>query len=454
MTVTTSTATTGNIHLAPGFAPVGTYSATARATDTGGSFNDKTFTITVTDGGQDRAPVLAQPADMTVDEGATADQGITATDPDGDALTLSKLAGPLFMTVLTVNPFPPTSTGNIHLAPGFADAGTYSATVVASDGVLTDSKSFTILVNSVCSGQPEANPGGPYQGFVNVPIEFDGSGSFDPNGGALTFAWDFGDGGTAAGVMPVHSYTALGIYTVALTVTGECGSSTGTTTAEIRQACDAFAFTRGGNRTIRLNSGRPRACVQIEPQAGCYRNEDVVLSSIVMKYTGGTVTEIHAISDKTVVDSDTNGDGIAEITACFRKEDLRQLFSGLPGGESDPIVALEGDLTTGGRFQTTLELRVISGGGSTVATVSPNPFNPAGTLTFTTARPGRVTVDLFDVGGRLVRTILDEPSLAAGVHEVRVDGRGQRGESLASGIYFIRGVSAEGEFRKRIAILK
>jgi hypothetical protein len=115
---------------------------------------------------------------------------------------------------------------------------------------------------------------------------------------------------------------------------------------------------------------------------------------------------------------------------------------------------LEGDLTTGGRFQTTLELRVISGGGTSAATVSPNPFNPAGTLTFTTARPGRAKVELFDVAGRLVRTILDEPSLGAGVHEVRIEGRGQRGESLASGIYFIRGVSAEGEFTTTIAILK
>jgi PKD repeat protein len=450
MTVTTTSLTTGNIHVAPGFSDAGVSSATVRASD-GSLSADRGFSINVCDGCA-RPPVLAQPANMTVAEGATADQAVFASDPDGDAITLTA-NGPIFMTFTTF-PSAGTATGHIHLAPGFADGGTYSATVVASDGVLTDSKSFTILVNSVCSGQPEANPGGPYQGFVNVPIEFDGSGSFDPSGAPLTFAWDFGDGATAAGVMPVHTYTALGIYSVVLTVTGECGASTGSTTAEIRPSCDALAFTRGGNRTIRLNSGRPTACAQIEPQGGCYRNEDVILSSVVMKYTGGAVTEIRAISDKTTVDSDTNGDGIAEITACFRKEDLRQLFSGLPGGESNPIVGLEGDLTTGGRFQTTLELRVISGGGTSAATVSPNPFNPAGTLTFTTARPGRAKVELFDVAGRLVRTILDEPSLGAGVHEVRIEGRGQRGESLASGIYFIRGVSAEGEFTTTIAILK
>src|SRR5439155_26031534 len=103
--------------------------------------------------------------------------------------------------------------------------------------------------------------------------------------------------------------------------------------------------------------------------------------------------------DRSEIDSDRNGDGISEITACFRKEDLRQLFSGLPAGESAPTVTLEGDLTTGGRFRTTVELRVISSGGGLAASVSPNPFNPAATLTFTTARAGFAKVDLFYIGG-------------------------------------------------------
>src|SRR6267143_4466428 len=81
------------------------------------------------------------------------------------------------------------------------------------------------------------------------------------------------------------------------------------------------------------------------------------------------------------------------------------------------------------------------------------------TLAFTAARTsparaGRAKVELFDTSGRLVRTILDEGSLAPGVHEVRIEGRGPRGESLASGIYFIRGISIDGEFTKTIAILK
>jgi len=65
---------------------------------------------------------------------------------------------------------------------------------------------------------PTANPGGPYLGAINTAITFDGSGSSDPDGDLLTYAWAFGDGGSATGAMPVHSYTAVGVYDLCLTV--------------------------------------------------------------------------------------------------------------------------------------------------------------------------------------------------------------------------------------------
>ena len=55
-------------------------------------------------------------------------------------------------------------------------------------------------------------------GQAPVSITFDASGSSDPDGDALTFAWDFGDGATAQGQQVVHTYTAFGDYDVTLTV--------------------------------------------------------------------------------------------------------------------------------------------------------------------------------------------------------------------------------------------
>src|SRR5439155_1347984 len=98
------------------------------------------------------APNLAQPSNMTVNEGATANQAISATDPDGNPVTFSKTSGPTFETVTTTSPGTGTGTGNIALAPGFSDSGTYSSTVTATDNgtpALSNSKSFTITVNNV-----------------------------------------------------------------------------------------------------------------------------------------------------------------------------------------------------------------------------------------------------------------------------------------------------------------
>src|SRR5437867_8191108 len=136
MTVSTSTAKIGNIHLAPGFTDAGTYAATVTASD-GSLTNSKTLTITVNNVNQ--APTLNAIANMTVNENATADQAITGSDPDGDPLTFTKTAGPTFMTVSTTN----GTTGSIHLAPGFTDAGIYAATITASNGLQTNRRTMT-----------------------------------------------------------------------------------------------------------------------------------------------------------------------------------------------------------------------------------------------------------------------------------------------------------------------
>src|SRR5256712_14186708 len=92
-----------------------------------GGTDSKSLTVTVNN--VNRNPVLAQPANMTVNEGATANQTLTATDADGQALTFTKAAGPTYATVTTTTPGTGTGTGNIALAPGFSDAGTATASM-------------------------------------------------------------------------------------------------------------------------------------------------------------------------------------------------------------------------------------------------------------------------------------------------------------------------------------
>jgi len=100
------------------------------------------------------------------------------------------------------------------------------------------------------------------------------------------------------------------------------------------------------------------------------------------------------------------------------------------------------------------KVRVDRGGEHRTSSVAPNPFNPSGVLAFTTERPGRVRVRMFDLHGRLVRTLMETPLLPAGEHEVRIDGWGERGEVLPSGVYFYQVDSPGGTVTGHFAILK
>jgi PKD repeat protein len=458
MTVTTTSPTTGNIHLAPSASePVGTSTATVTASD-GALSSSRSFTITICAGCI--APVLDPIPNMTVDEGMTADQAITAHDATGQPLLFSKASGPLFVTVTTTAPGLGDATGNVHLAPTFADAGTHMVTVTVSNGSLIDSKSFVVTVRDV-NRCPVAQPGGPYLGLVSVPVSFNGSASSDPDGDPLGYAWDFdaSDGITvdATGAVAGHAYATTGTFTVTLTVTDNGGgvpaqicSRSATTTATIEEACPATVF--NGYDTIRLGSGKPFWFAYVQPTTACYANSDVIVSSFVMKYAGRQISA----SGKTSIGGDKSGDGIAEIKISFSKDDLRALFTGtgLPSGHSDVVVTLEADLASGGKLGGTTHLDVVNNGNFTTAEVAPNPLNPQAILSYTTTRPGAVRIDLFNIQGRLVRRLVDSPNMAAGSHEAIIDGRGSRGEKLPSGVYYIRGTSSEGEFKRLITILK
>jgi hypothetical protein len=269
--------------------------------------------------------------------------------------------------------------------------------------------------------------------------------------------WSFGDGGTGTGAMPNHTYASAGTFAVDLTVT-DTGtpalSNTASTTATIAAFLTARAFTvTGGNSTIKLGTGKPTWCAQVEPIAGNFALSDVNLGSMLLHYNG---TQIPASASKSTVDVDRDGNGVAEITACFAKTDLRTLFASLPSGHSHVTVTITAGLVSGGAITASLDVDVQkNGSGSAVeVAVSPNPLNPIATLTFSMSRPGSAQVGLYNLSGRLVRTLLPQSFLGAGYHDLTIDGRSDHGEKLPSGVYFYDVRTAEGSAQGRVTILK
>lgn len=83
----------------------------------------------------------------------------------------------------------------------------------------------------------------------------------------------------------------------------------------------------------------------------------------------------------------------------------------------------------------------------------PNPFNPLTTIRFDLAAPGRTKVAIFDLVGRHVRTLLDEP-LPAATHEVTWNGQDAKGRQVAAGIYFYMVTSGAESSVGRMALVK
>jgi len=72
-----------------------------------------------------------------------------------------------------------------------------------------------------------------------------------------------------------------------------------------------------------------------------------------------------------------------------------------------------------------------------VVACAPSPSRAGTHVRFSTARAARVTLDVYDVTGRLVRVLVKE-DLASGVHDVFWDGRNGVGQPVAPGVYLCR----------------
>lgn len=82
---------------------------------------------------------------------------------------------------------------------------------------------------------------------------------------------------------------------------------------------------------------------------------------------------------------------------------------------------------------------------------APNPFNPSTTISFDLARPGSVTLAIYDLRGARLRTLIRGP-LPAGQHRVTWQGRDERGLAVGSGIYVIS-LTADGTTQALKALL-
>ncbi|MGE5176429.1 MAG: Ig-like domain-containing protein [Hyphomicrobiales bacterium] len=462
---------TAALTLAPTLStPLGATTITVALSD-GQAETSQSFSVTVTGSLTAGPPVLSPIGDRTVAEGATAQVALSASDTDGDALAWS-VALPGFATLTPTGNAPGSATATLTLAPGYCQAGSYPATVSVNDGTTSASETFTITVTDV--NRAPAWAAASYAATLDAGTSTTlAVAAQDPDqacglpapaltltgndsGGALTASLvDAGDG-TGALSLAASSGSAGGYHVMLHASDGSLGADVTVSVTVNAVLADARARAWTDSKTIRLNTGKPRETFSLEPVGGSFALSSIDAATLrLAAWDGaGSVAAIAPVPGSLDATHDRDGNGITELRMDFAKDDLRALFSNV----ADPVVAgamtIRATLADGRTVAATVNADVMPSKIHALKRMGPNPMNPEAVLTLDVPMAGRLRVRVFDLSGRLVRTLLDSSSEPAGTRDLLFDGRDDRGVSLASGRYFVRVETAATDEAAPLTILK
>lgn len=228
---TGSTATlTGATTARPTFTPdvAGSYVAQLIVND--GTLNSAPATVTIS-ANANRAPVASAGPAQTVNTAALVTlNGSGSNDPDGSTITYSwsftsRPAGSA-ATLANATSAQPTFTADV--------AGNYVAQLIVNDGTLASSPA-SVTITARANQAPVANAGTAQTVTVGTLVTLNGTGSTDPDGNTITYAWSlFRPTGSVASlanatsVSPTFTPDVAGAYTAQLIVSDGSLNSTAT----------------------------------------------------------------------------------------------------------------------------------------------------------------------------------------------------------------------------------
>ena len=83
----------------------------------------------------------------------------------------------------------------------------------------------------------------------------------------------------------------------------------------------------------------------------------------------------------------------------------------------------------------------------------PNPFNPNTTLNFSLKQAGDVTLEIYNILGQKINTLV-EGNLDAGHHSVVWNGKNDAGINVSSGVYFYKLTAANYSKSRQMTLIK
>ncbi|MCA9757172.1 MAG: T9SS type A sorting domain-containing protein [Candidatus Eisenbacteria bacterium] len=144
---------------------------------------------------------------------------------------------------------------------------------------------------------------------------------------------------------------------------------------------------------------------------------------------------------------------------------LSILGDGIRGDRIDGMLGLEDDLYLGGTFtyagkQPSRNFAIYDGSTlpapsrSSTIKVSPNPMWNETTITFSTSERRNVGVRVFDIQGRLCRTLRDDLPLDSGIHWMMWQGQDEDDRPAPAGVYFVRVDAGPDTRTEKVLVLR
>ena len=280
----TLNSTTGVFTWTPSFTQAGSYSITFRASD-GISVVSTIAVITVIN--TNGPPVITAVGNKTVAEGSPLSFTVVATDPDGQAVTYSTSA-PL-PTGATLN----STTGAFAWTPLFTQAGSYSITFRASDGILVVSTIAVITVTNT-NRTPVITAVGNKTVAEGSPLSFTVVAT-DPDGQAVTYSTSAALpagatlNSTTGAFAWTPSYTQAGTYTIIFRASDGTMVGSNTAVITVTNTNRTPVITAVGNKTVAEGSPLSFTVVATDPdgQALTYSTSAALPTGATLNSTTG-----------------------------------------------------------------------------------------------------------------------------------------------------------------------
>jgi hypothetical protein len=412
---------TGIFDWTPTFGQAGVYPVTVKVTDLDGAADSTVVSITVTH--TNRKPTfVSKMRDTTISDITLYTFAYAATDPDaGTTLTYKLESGPTGASV--------SSSGLFSWTPTAVQLGAFNVVASVSDGSLADTAKSAITVIHV-NHKPS---------FVSKLRD-----TTINEGTTLTFSYLATDPDAGSTVTyslvnaPSGAIISASGALIFVPPANPAGSYVITAVASDGSLADTAKATVSVNRKP-VNVSRTPSTVSLVS-----RNVATTFTVVASDPDGNTLTftwKVNGVTEKTGDNTFTRTFTDAQGTP----KTVTAIFADAGGLKDSTVWSFSITPVEGTEFIPTEYA---------LGQNYPNPFNPSTTIRFDLPKEGVVTMEIFNVLGVRVRSLVSGVTFNAGTFMITWDGRDDRGQVVPSGIYLYRISTGDFHAAKRMTLLK